>query len=627
MPSTYLLFEYLSLLNLPLAVLAKLVGVKVRYLRNANILDRYYGGLSRLGILGLEFSDFPGFQADFYSRLAGVSKNVVQTMVLTSNFYKLFTESVTDARTLQKFEQAFRNQMANELREFSELAYFALRYKAANPNSYIVLWAKKSWLRKFHTQWDGSAYRTWAFPLLREAVTLLALGLKVAGKFHLKFKKVFQTPSSPDSAGNGPARIHAENVIYFPHKGIFYGTFFVKDHYYSADLTSAYHPSKILHLSLGEGKELLSTSFEFYKNNSIPFADLLDFRSVRSWTLAQRFLRFMWKSPVATIKELVKNGPDFLSFFFRNYKELQIYISSLRALPNAKVALIGFEIVFPNWLAVALSHCNIKTVASQERMISAYLEVHLPPLDYYFTIGKSSTQHLRNNSDLRFSKLIPLGLVRSNLIQNENGRFQDDKYELIRKNFEKIVLCLDFHSVKNPQQNRLAYGNSWKVNRKFYEDLLILSERFPKVFFVIKGKGHEFLEIPYFAATAAALKTRANLSIETDYGRYPPEKMAALADVALGLYTSLHDEILASGKPTIIYDYAGFPSCFYDYDRLPFIAKDIDSLLKMLAQGLNQKQVLTDEELQQLQDRHYENSVGSKVRERLQDLLQQICPD
>ena len=57
-------------------------------------------------------------------------------------------------------------------------------------------------------------------------------------------------------------------VIYFPHQSIFYGGLFVKDHFYSKDINSAFYPSNILHIEL-ENIVISENQSKYYRDNDI----------------------------------------------------------------------------------------------------------------------------------------------------------------------------------------------------------------------------------------------------------------------------------------------------------------------------------------------------------------------
>ena len=41
-------------------------------------------------------------------------------------------------------------------------------------------------------------------------------------------------------------------VMFFPHKSIFYGDLFLKDHFYSENSSSLFHPKNLIHLEYGD---------------------------------------------------------------------------------------------------------------------------------------------------------------------------------------------------------------------------------------------------------------------------------------------------------------------------------------------------------------------------------------
>ena len=62
-------------------------------------------------------------------------------------------------------------------------------------------------------------------------------------------------------------------IVYFPHKGIWYGNLFLKNHFHSSEPENPFHKSKILHFSLSEDKNLIKSSIDYYNENNIPYAD------------------------------------------------------------------------------------------------------------------------------------------------------------------------------------------------------------------------------------------------------------------------------------------------------------------------------------------------------------------
>ena len=57
-------------------------------------------------------------------------------------------------------------------------------------------------------------------------------------------------------------------VLFFPHQSIFYGYTFKKDHFYSKDKNSVFHPSNILHVEFSNIL-LNRKKLKFYDENNV----------------------------------------------------------------------------------------------------------------------------------------------------------------------------------------------------------------------------------------------------------------------------------------------------------------------------------------------------------------------
>ena len=76
---------------------------------------------------------------------------------------------------------------------------------------------------------------------------------------------------------------------------------------------------------------------------------------------------------------------------------------------------------------------------------------------------------------------------------------------------------------------------------------------------MIKSKNTNIKNINYFHSIFEEIDSLENKSYESNLNRYTPEKIVSIADICLARATSLADEMLAIGKPTIIYDKFGHP--------------------------------------------------------------------
>jgi hypothetical protein len=238
---------------------------------------------------------------------------------------------------------------------------------------------------------------------------------------------------------------------------------------------------------LGDTPEERVNSDRHLDANGIPRADLnaLSSISVRRWLID--FVRLLWSRR----RQLFENRRDVriwqLAFYFARYCHLRLYLSALDRLPNARVALIGYDILFPPILAVALGVRGVSTVATQERFFAPFQGIYRLLFDHYLTIGARICRFVEKHERLaKIGHCQPIGPVRAESILKHLAPFPE-KYAKIKRE-RALILALDFHSLPSAVENVRAMANHWKCNRRFYLDLIRLAVDFPRAHIVVKGK-------------------------------------------------------------------------------------------------------------------------------------------
>lgn len=345
-------------------------------------------------------------------------------------------------------------------------------------------------------------------------------------------------------------------VAYFPHQGVSYGNLFWKDQFYSLDQKSPFFYEKIIHFDLHGNRETLSSSWDYYRKNNIRNEDWRALPHDKK-TAARAILRLLGKAAGNGFRGM---DVDLLLKYAWVVWSVQTHLSRLRNLPNLKVVLIGYDILFPQTLAAACKLADIQTVAVHERMLASWWS---PPLliDHYFVIGPESRRHLQATA-LAPMNFYELGPVR---LKDHAKAVIPDIALTIREKYSWIVLALDFHSEPDWFENGRRIANNWRSNMVFYDHLLQLCRDFPNAFFLLKGKDTNFATIPFFQERVRQFRAQPNLLILEDLELWTPFASVAAADIALARQTSLADEMLALGKPVIFDDYDGYPSAIYDY--------------------------------------------------------------
>ena len=574
----------LNWVNLLALLLSRIVGYNIYFL-TASAFWQKESRLKKLSTLGITWLSYQNFTLD----------KSVNYLVQANKFRERLRENLMQTHTFQQFmsliNQGDRKEneiisllvkrLNSELQQLSELCIFAEFLEKENdtnkrfwlPNSVVtrIIMKKEPGCNNICPRW-------WS--ILESFIRLIGRIFKViVGR--IKHMHRFSSNSMLHGQGNEYAGGSNQNqwsnyeTLFFPHKGIWYGEMFVKDHFYSSIPESPFHPSKILHMSLGEDKFLLKRSFQYYKEKNIPYADWADVtglsikeKLVMCIRISSKLLASTWKDWDVSVFVAV----------IRTHIAVQSNMLRLQQFPKLKNVLVGYDILFPLELSLACKEMNITTVAVQERMISAWWTWPLL-IDHYFIYGSAASKIL----DKRFNGLIKhkyeIGPIR--LADHQKTFDKKEELKVMLPDYKWRVLVLDFHSSLGWYNNGRCLGNNWRNNLRFYKDIINLCDHFPQAYFMIKGKNNDFLNIPYFSEIKTRTKQTPNCMVVKDYEQWTPFTSSAISDIAVAMHTSLGDEMLALGKPVIFYDFFGFPSQIIDYGS-ELIAHTYEDLIRKL---------------------------------------------
>jgi hypothetical protein len=428
--------------------------------------------------------------------------------------------------------------------------------------------------------------------LLKRFIHLPSM-LKAPGVFvgivvnHLRLRFFRRTPSrlrSREQDTDGEAATLDAAVLFFPHKGPMYGRLFAKDHYYSADSRSFLSKSRICHIELADALTRSETSevMERYRDHGIaPYMLQVPplHRSPSKWLAA--FVRDarMGLGPVASC--LVEVA----------LRRVQRGIAALDAFKNARLALLGYEYLFPVWLAYALQVRNVRVVATQERLMHSMLPNWTLILDDYFVYGQASRRALRKNPFAVISKIRVVGDLRAAWLLRGVSRHAG-----FPVGYEHATLVLDWHSALDAADDKL-----------FYRDIIALARRFPRSCFVIRGKDAEWLKLDTFFQIRDDIAATPNIVINSDYSEpLVAYSLAAAADSIVARYTSLGDQCLAINKPVIYHDGSvnngPLVLSILDFTPYPVMVTTFDSLVTQYSRLVSDGHYMSPEETKGLAD-------------------------
>jgi hypothetical protein len=434
-----------------------------------------------------------------------------------------------------------------------------------------------------------------------------------------KRKEILSSQITHDFAHIDRNRIE---VIYFPHQGIFYGNLFKKDQFYNQDNASVFNMKNILHISLGEYKrDFMFKSHKYYIDNNIPFTDINNL-SYSKKELIKYFCRLLKKNNLHVLKDLRKYGFWYISYMFFLFLTIIRYRIIFSGFPELKMALVGYDHLFPRNLSLALSLNNIKVCASQERFIFAFWPDTYYIFDYYFVAGDV----VKNErlSDCAISECVPVGLIRvDNLYGYEKEKLYDFQYDTIKLK-RKLILALDYHMPPSEIEDfEMDPAARISTTRQFYEDLIKLSLEFPSIFIVIKGKNADSYKSRFIKDLVDKINKIENIKIELDLEKYDPYYISEKADLTIVCHNSLADELLAAGRPVVFYEGNDLINTLFDYHQLPIIVTNYAGLRYHIDNFLNGV-YLDNVTIRKIQKEFYNDCYHGHVSQGMRAILEEV---
>jgi len=411
-------------------------------------------------------------------------------------------------------------------------------------------------------------------------------------------------------------------VVYFPHQGIYYGEMFKKGHFYSENSESPFYRSNILHLSLGEQVDnYMLASYKYYMENDIPYSDLYELDYSKG-DLIKSLLELLGRMNFRLFSDFYRFGFWYIFLSLYLFLRIKRYYLVLSKFKNLRVALAGYDWLFPRELAMALTLKNVRICANEERFIIAFFPDNYLIFDYYFVASNIVKEPCMKTSMV--DNFIPVGLVRvDTLHEYEKKQLYDEKYDEIKKT-KKLILALDY--ILPPDRIADVNWSAAKISetRQFYKDLIKLAKDFPSFYIVIKGKGLDSYSSHFIKDILLEIDQLDNIKIEIDLKRYNPHFISEKADLTIACYTSLCDELLAAGRKVIIYEITdSLDTLFLDYIKHPIIARNYNELKYHVENFINGI-YLDNDTMKRIQKEFYSDCFHGKVKRNIQSILEEI---
>lgn len=323
-------------------------------------------------------------------------------------------------------------------------------------------------------------------------------------------------------------------------------------------------------------------SEQFYKTNNL-----------QVYFFYQEYLKLILIYPVQFIKlfllSIIKNI-KYRRFFFVILKNELLKIGLIlfftKTRPN--IIVYGYDILIKQYISLAASECNIQTVAILERPVHCFTNIYAINVDYYFVGGEAMKNALFQNSRNKIKEVIPIGLIRTDIIYN---------FKKFNKVDDNHVLVFDFHSDDYPHMGL----NSWKNNKIFYDSIIKLAKQYPNKTFTIRGKNINWVELRYFEDIMLEIRALNNIIINDKYELNESYRLLSLSSIVIGRHSSILDEAILAEKKVMILDYFDGDSFhiqnILDYSGMALVIKNYQELSEQFENILSGKDFRNKEKI------------------------------
>jgi hypothetical protein len=635
-PRTLILFDRISLLSLFAAALFRLFKTDVKYLRLSRRFSRreVVALLEAAGIEIIDYAKFRYYRFDRHHDIGiGMALSIYDRLFGGSDKLTLYRRLFGSLQAEpEKLRVALIGVILSMLGELPDLVmcaeYFQGQYDRVK--LYLHSTACMRMAEKDCRGIDGNVY----FPLFSSAERLLLLPVRLARRCEqwLRSRKGNVKAQRKPEGEAGAEEVSSREVLFFPHQGVAYGSLFLKNHFYSDDPGNPFHPSNILHIEYGlngvpdtERQQI----FSYYRKHRIPFVQLV--KEKRKGLLRQYLLFLLrhtpvgdWVRPEVCLRHLA---------VWRLYKDFSMYYAFVGRLKNAKIALIGYDTLFPKALSLALSTRGIVTAAAQERFIQPFFRKRSVLLDHYFINGEVIRKQLISSGTSFVQTVHTVGPVRADSIHRFKSEFSStgpgcEPYRSIKTKY-RLVVAFDYFSVPDEIGNCSEPIINWENNKAFYQDLMKLSIAVPDIYIVIRGKDTTWCSLPAFADLYGLISELPNIEVHKDFDSlYHSQRLVAQADLVIAKHTSIGDEALAAGVPVLFYDFA--PNCrrvvssIFDYASAPVFVYSYEELKERVVRIVSKSDYMEEACFQRLRSCFYNNASNAKVGEKIRSELAAI---
>jgi len=632
-----IVFEEVNPFNLFLALFFVLLRFKVYYLYQSKWFrnDNAVYLMKAFGVRLINFEeckeiDISITDAESRNFAYGVMMELFEDKCTLRFFGRLFS-GVTDIE--KKLKSVIHHMVVANFMGLSNILCWIEDY--AEPGEKIYLFSPNNAFREIILKkWSFNCVNLYPAPLFYATTFFRMVPKAVISGVRLVRSKFVPSPKRNlwSEQGRAPCELKTPDVsvyevIFFPHESLAYGSLFLKDQFYSPDPSSPFNMSKILHIELSDSvtsEGWYERMVKIFRENKVPFCFLPKIPKQKYVKYILSYFGFILRN-LSHMRQFRMPKRLFMIFLFlRIYVQYRQYVDILSRFKKARVALVGYDILLPETLSLALEKLDIRTIATQERLISGFNKSYNCILDTYLTCSKISEEYMRKKEYTCVRHYKAVGFVRSDILFSYSNGKADEFYRNIKRK-KRIVLAMDYHSYLDKFTNYQQQVLNWRANKAFYKDLIKLSLRFPDIYIVIRSKNDDWCRVPELRDVYEFMEVLPNLEVNKDFRLNRGYEIASMADIVIAKHTSFAHECLAAGKPVLFYDFLPnarkMISSFFDYEKYPIFVYSYEELEERVRLLLEKDFYMDKNQLENMRDRFfgelYDGNVVKRVHEEL----------
>ena len=604
-----LILYNLSIATIPIAIFHRILNFKIffisveKYFRN----KRFLSFLSFFSIKWLNYEEYKINDVinERYLKALPFSEKVSENIL--KNYWCKSLEEIFENKYY--FQACLSKKIFGELFSLIEIMTIAEYFKEINHQVY--LWAPNTFISRKINEEFYKFKNLNIFPNFAIFNNFLFIVIFYIKKIKNYLLILFYQKTKQNIEKKIDNKYSKFQIAYFPHKTIFYSNLYIKDYFYSPHEKNPFFCENILHVEW-EKSDITKKAKNYYEQNKIKYFTWKDFGN--DFKTFKKMIFYVFRNK-KFLYNLIKTDVQITYFLLVSIFHILRSVDRLSILLDLKIVLVSQDYLFPAEISIACKKRKITTIALQDRIVTSTTHPSMI-FDYYFAAGQTSKDYLKKKMPSpMIENLESLYLVK--IDKYNNGKKVNDLTHNISKSKLKC-LVIDYHSLIPWYENGRNPLVNWRFNKDFYLKIIDLSKRFPHIDFLIKSKNYDWLNIPYFREIINQFNKIENIKILNDQKKFTTIVSVNYCDFAFGVWSSISDEIIALGKPMIIYEVLGSTYKFYDYGKI--IAKNYDEVLKkfnLITEDFNKYNAYIDHD----RNRIYYKSQPGKLHIHLNRIL------